>query len=143
MARFVPAVIDERLRLGLSELVAEHRPVTVLFARFEGLDFDDPACGVPLQRFMTVVFQRILYHGGTVDKVEQADKGNLIMALFGAPRALERSEEAAIACALELRAMFLNPDGPCISRIGINSGMVYAGDLGAPWRHEYLSLIHI
>ncbi len=137
MARFVPQVIHERLMLGLSDMVAEHRPVVVLFARFEGVDVEAPGFGQALQTFMAEVFERISVHGGTVDKVEQADKGNVVMGLFGAPRAIERAEEAAMACALELRERFASGGALRITRIGINSGLVYAGGLGSRWRYDY------
>ncbi len=137
IARFVPEVIHERLMLGLSDLVAEHRSVLVLFARFEGRHVDAPGFGPALQSFMAEVFEHIAAHNGTVDKVEQADKGNLVMGLFGAPRALERAEEAAMACALELRD-HLAVDGELrMSQIGINAGLVYAGGVGSRWRYDY------
>lgn len=135
--RFVPALISERVRLGLSNLVAEHRPVTVLFCAFEGVEFDHPQVGPGIQAFLDEVFERVTYFGGTIDKIEQADKGNVIMALFGAPRALERHEEAAVACAVDLRERFGAGHLLRLTHFGINSGLVYAGNVGAPWRYDY------
>lgn len=135
--RFVPALIFERVELGLSHYVAEHRPVSVLFCEFTGIEFDQPDVGVQLQQFLDAVFRWVAHFGGTIDKVEQADKGNVVMALFGAPRALERHEEAAVGCALRLKQEFAGSVGARIHRCGINSGLVYAGHVGAPWRCDY------
>ena len=144
IGRFVPARIKARLDLAGTAMVAEHRAVTVLFARFEGIDLDDESCGPSLQHFVSQVFDIVSTFGGTVDKIEQADKGNLIMVLFGTPQALEHQEQAALDCALALREQFGGSTeegrGARISRMGINAGLVYSGDLGAPWRHDYTVL---
>ena len=75
------------------------------------------------------------HYGGTVDKFT----GDGIMAVFGAPRALEDHAVRACLAALEIQARARtlaaevdSHDGIDLElRIGLNSGQVIAGEIGS------------
>jgi adenylate cyclase len=119
---------------------AEYKQVTVLFA--DVVHSMDIAAAVGAERLReimaelvnraTVVVQR---YGGTVDKFT----GDGIMALFGAPVALEDHALRACLAALDIQsetqrlaAEIQRRDGVALQlRVGLNSGQVIAGEIGS------------
>ncbi len=107
--------------------------------------------------------QQVIHHyGGSVNKIDMATFGDRLMVLFGAPTAHEDDPARAVRAALELRAALdpvndeiatavrswveqhpgqqalLRIDDVAIrQRIGIARGVVFAGIVGSPQRHEY------
>ena len=71
-------------------------------------------------------------YDGIVNKIGISPKGPYLMALFGAPRAHEDDPLRALLAALELQEYF---DGQL--QFGINTGYVFAGDMGTAARREY------
>ncbi len=135
---FLPPFAVEKARLREGLWAAEHRRTTVLFLSFSGLDYDgDPQVLARLDGVYTRVATLVSRHGGTVNKVDMGDKGSKAIALFGAPKALERAEEAACRAALEiledpeLRASLTS------MRAGITSAPLFAGWVGPEERREF------
>jgi len=124
---------------------AEYKQVTVLFADVVHSMGIARAVGAErLREIMADLFDGcaaiVNRYGGTVDKFT----GDGIMAVFGAPIALE--DHALRACltaldiqetARELAAKVQSRDGVHIElRVGLNSGEVIAGDVGSsPWSY--------
>ncbi|MBV9640645.1 MAG: AAA family ATPase [Mycobacteriaceae bacterium] len=119
---------------------AEYKQVTVLFADVVGsMDLASVLDAERLREIMTEVFNRsavvVQRYGGTVDKFT----GDGIMALFGAPIALEdhalRGCLAALGIQEEVRRLAADVqrrDHVTLRiRVGLNSGRVIAGDIGA------------
>ncbi|MGV0717934.1 adenylate/guanylate cyclase domain-containing protein [Mycolicibacterium sp. XJ662] len=119
--------------------VAEYKQVTVLFADVvRSMDIAAALGPERLREVMTELVRRatavIRRYDGTVNQFT----GDGIMALFGAPRALEDHARRACLSALdvqdEVRALAAETargDGISLQlRIGLNSGMVVAGDIG-------------
>ena len=122
---------------------AEYKQVTVLFA--DVVHSMDIAVAVGAERLREIMAELVTRsagvvagYGGTVDKFT----GDGIMALFGAPVALE--DHALRACLASLRiqqhaevlaAEVSSHDGVVLAlRVGLNSGQVIAGDIGSgPW----------
>jgi class 3 adenylate cyclase len=119
---------------------AEYKQVTVLFA--DVVRSMDIAAALDIERLreiMTELVNRcaavVLRYGGTVDKFT----GDGIMALFGAPMALEDHAVRACLAALEvqheagrLAADVERRDGVALQvRVGLNSGQVIAGEIGS------------
>lgn len=119
---------------------AEYKQVTVLFADVvHSMDIAAAVGAERLREIMTELVERasvvVRRYGGTVDKFT----GDGIMALFGAPVALEDHafraclaalviQEEAKHLAVELEAQ----DGIDLQlRIGLNSGEVIAGEIGS------------
>ena len=142
----------ELLREKLATLVQpdeapnERKRVTVLFADVSGytalsenLDPEDVA-GI-MNRLFEAVTVEIHRYGGTVDKYS----GDAVMALFGAPQALENHEEMAVRAALamqrvsaEFSARLLGEYGFGLRlRIGLNTGQVLAGLVGGLKARSY------
>lgn len=118
----------------------EHKQVTVLFADVvESMRLAATLDPERLQHVMHELFNRagavVQRYQGTVDKFT----GDGLMALFGAPMALEdHALRAAIAAleiqtvAAELTGELLHGDGVALHlRIGLNSGEVIVGQIGS------------
>lgn len=120
---------------------AEYKQVTVLFADVVGSM--DIAAAVGAERLREIMSELVICatavvqrYGGTVDKFT----GDGLMAVFGAPVALEDHAVRACFAALRLQrevapiaASVERDDGAVLAlRIGLNSGQVIAGDLETP-----------
>ena len=134
---FLPAPIYRLLLDGRELLVNEHRRVTILFVRFDGLDYTDPHVLHPLQRYAEGVARLVSDHGGYLARLDMGDKGSKAIILFGAPLAREDDEERALLCALAIRELGEQMEAIREQRIGINSGYVFAGNIGSRQRREY------
>jgi class 3 adenylate cyclase/tetratricopeptide (TPR) repeat protein len=107
----------------------ERKLVTILFADLVGstafADERDPErVRVQLERFYDAMREEIELTGGTVEKFA----GDAVMAVFGAPAALEDHAERALHAALamqeRLRSLFGNE---LEMRVGVNTGEVVVG----------------
>ena len=133
ISAFLHPSISQRVREGLSSFINEHRKVTVLFVRFDNLDYDhDPNVGEKLQDYFAKVIETVQSYDGYLNKIDMGDKGSKYIIVFGAPIAHEDDVERALQCALDLQEI---PDFSV--RIGVNSGFVYCGLVGSPARQEY------
>src|SRR6202012_3985371 len=124
---------------GESAKPAEYKQVTVLFADVvHTMDIAAAVGAERLREIMTELVERaaavVQRWGGTVDKFT----GDGIMAVFGAPIALEDHATRACVAALGLqddvkRLAFevQERDGVNLQlRVGLNSGQVVAGEVG-------------
>ena len=118
----------------------EHKQVTVLFADVVGsMKLAAALDAERLQEIMNELFNRaaavVQRYQGTVDKFT----GDGLMALFGAPVALEDHALRACISALEIQSVtkelaaeVLRRDGVALQiRVGLNSGEVVAGEIGS------------
>jgi adenylate cyclase len=130
----------------LFRLEGEERTVTALFTDIE--NFAQATRGLPPRAFvglldsyfsgMTAI---VLRHGGMVDKLV----GDALHAFFNAPADVPDHVDAAIRCAVELRhfseAFCQRPEivalGLGRTRIGIETGDVILGDVGASGKIDY------
>jgi adenylate cyclase len=121
-------------------VTGEHKQVTVLFADVVGsMKLAAALDAERLQEIMNELFNRaaavVQRYQGTVDKFT----GDGLMALFGAPVALEDHALRACISALEIQSVtnklaaeVLRRDGvPLQIRVGLNSGEVIAGEIGS------------
>ena len=120
--------------------LTEYKQVTVLFADVvRSMDIAAALGPERLRELMTdlvnccaAVVQR---YGGTLNQFT----GDGIMALFGAPKALEDHARRACLAALDIQAQtqrlaaeVARTDGLALKlRVGLNSGLVVAGDVGS------------
>ncbi len=119
---------------------AEYKQVTVLFA--DVVHSMDIAAAVGTERLREIMTELVHCsllvvnrYGGTVDKFT----GDGIMAVFGAPAALEDHAKRACLAALgiqqeakRLAASVKDRDGVTLQlRVGLNSGQVIAGEIGS------------
>ena len=146
-ATFVPRALVLRLiRSGTGVELSEQRAVTVMFtdiAGFTGMSERLSASEVAgvLNHHFALLNHGVEHEGGTVDKYI----GDSMMAFWGAPedqddhaargcRAVRAIAEAVRADNLERRE---RGDEPLRLRIGVHSGPVIAGTIGAPGRVNY------
>jgi class 3 adenylate cyclase/tetratricopeptide (TPR) repeat protein len=130
--RYLHPAIAQRIAIGQAGFINEHRQVSVLFVNFSGFDYDaDPQAGARLQDYLREVFAVVRRYDGSVNLVDMGDKGSKYIVLFGAPITHEDDAARAVSCALELLAL------PVQARVGITTGFVYCGLVGAPDRQTY------
>lgn len=163
---FIPRQLLEQLIQNPQNplLPGSHRPVTAMFANFLGIDEIIDTLGAAHQTTITdilndhfVTMSRIItQYGGVVNKVDAYAIGHRIMALFGALQAHEDDPQRAVRAALAMNAALADVnrrttdllakicasaekfgDAPLMQRIGLNSGFVFAGNVGSALRHEY------
>lgn len=145
---YLPAGLFSRLVSDPSrrDISSEHRLVGILFANFQGaselIDRLGPGCEDEivraLNRYYVVVQEAIARYEGVVNKIDLYDHGDKLMALFGAPVAHEDDAERAVRAALDMQAA-TERAGPMLlsQRIGISTGLVFAGHVGSTQRREY------
>lgn len=140
-----PAIASELLRKNVT-LGGEQREVTVLFSDLRDSTRMSEALRPEemltiLNHYFTRMSGIVEKHGGVVDKYV----GDALMALFGAPVASADDADRALRAALEMTTALdeLNEqwqrDGlPNIGvGIGINTGVVVAGNMGSERRLNY------
>lgn len=160
LSPYIPPVLLERLVAAPEQprVEAELRPVTVLFAQVAGLEaathLPEALAAHIVQAYVEPVQQAIEQFGGVVNKLDVADEGMKLVAIFGAPIAYEDHTERAASAALEMRARLAdiqrlldealrdttNAGGQAVilrQRIGLNLGTVFAGNVGSTSRKEY------
>jgi len=126
--------------IGASGTLAEYKQVTVLFADVvHSMDIAAALGAERLREIMTELVTRaaavVQRYGGTVDKFT----GDGVMAVFGAPAALEDHALRACLAALgiqeevtRLAAEVERRDSVDLRlRVGLNSGQVIAGEIGS------------
>ena len=131
----------EGLKLG-----GERREITILMADIRGFtklsSHLEPEKVVTLvNNFLSEMTRVIISRGGTIDEFI----GDAVLALFGAPRAMEGHVEKAVACALEMQEAMqavndLNRKSglpELATGIGINTGEVIVGNIGSEQRAKY------
>ena len=139
------AVLENEGALGSGEV----RDVTVLFADLrdftalaEGLD--GRAVVALLNDFHGRMVERIFARGGTLDKYI----GDGLMAYFGAPVPQPDHAEQAVRCALEMHVALAQMNRERVAAgltalrlgIGIHTGPVILGDIGAERRREFTAV---
>jgi adenylate cyclase len=140
-----PAVAEELLSKDL-ELGGEEREVSILFSDIRGFtalsERHQPAQLLDLlNRYLTHMSGAIEAEGGVVDKYI----GDAVMALFGAPLGhgddAPRAIRAALAMGRELlelnRELAAQGLPEIATGIGINTGLVVAGNMGSARRLNY------
>jgi class 3 adenylate cyclase len=142
----VAALVDQ---LGERAGAGESREVTILFS-----DLRDFTALSERLRSEQVVDMLNEYHERMVETILAWDGthdkylGDGIMAYFGAPMPHEDHAERAIRCALAMQkeldtlntARAARGDAPLRMGIGIHTGTVVVGDIGARRRREYTAI---
>jgi adenylate cyclase len=151
-ASYVPPIVLEQLsRSGknLRQLDAQRAEISVLFADIQGFtalsEQMTPEQLVQLTNLLfTELTEAIHTHHGTLDKY----MGDAVMAFWGAPLPQHDHAELALRCAraMQARVQRLRPRlmalglPPVQICIGLESGLVIAGNLGAEQRRAYTVL---
>ncbi|CAO3403960.1 CHASE2 domain-containing protein [Azospirillum palustre] len=140
------SLIDDMIASGQSpSLGGEERDLSILFCDIAGFTrmsegMEPEALVAVLNRYFTVMTDIIEAHGGFVDKYI----GDAVLAVFGAPYAIDNHARAAVSAALAMRqAMADDPtllatsSGRGSNRTGIATGPALIGNIGSPRRFNY------
>ncbi|MEP3279613.1 MAG: adenylate/guanylate cyclase domain-containing protein [Stappiaceae bacterium] len=146
-SRYVPKKLVSRLvSENLPEDFSEDRELTVMFTDIvgftglcEGMNARDTAHFI--NEHLTLLWECITEEGGTVDKYI----GDAVMAFWGAPEAMDDHADAAARAVLRIiervnadNAVRRKNGRPAVRmRIGIHSGPLVVGNIGAPERMNY------
>jgi class 3 adenylate cyclase/tetratricopeptide (TPR) repeat protein len=138
--------LAERILISRASLEGERKLVTVLFADIEGFTaLSEGREPEDIHLLMDEIFAVLLnaVHGyeGTINQF----LGDGVMALFGAPVALEDHARRAVEAALEIQKTIAARAGDFrarfglapVLRIGLNSGHVVVGKIGDDLRMDY------
>ena len=133
---YVPRAIRHRLLDG--EHGAEHRHTTVAFVHVGGVDAllrdRGPAVVAErLDRAVRVAVEAADRHEVTLLASDVAGGGIKLILTAGVPNSVEDGEGRMLAVG---RAI-IDADLGFPVRVGVNTGHVFAGEVGAPWRRVY------
>src|SRR5215470_12591787 len=148
---YTPRHLAEKILHSRRAIAGERKQVTVLFADVQGSmqlaeQLDPEQWHHIMDRFFAILTDGVHRFEGTVNQYT----GDGIMALFGAPLALEDHAQRACHAALYLRdelrrygdALRVERGLNFSVRMGINSGEVVVGAIGDDLRMDYTALGH-
>jgi len=145
-----PQVVDEILKYGeFTEVKSNKQEVTVLFVDLSG--FTPLSESLPpeqlveiLNEYLELVINTVYKYEGTIDKFI----GDAVMVIFNAPLPVDKHELKAVISAVEIQAKLIKLSSKIEERygqkisasIGINTGEVILGNIGALNRVEYAAI---
>jgi class 3 adenylate cyclase/preprotein translocase subunit SecF len=148
---YTPRHLAEQILGSRHALIGERKQVTVLFADVQGSmqlaeQLDPEDWHRVMDGFFAILTDGVHRYEGTVNQYT----GDGIMALFGAPLALEDHAQRACHAALYLRdelrrysdALRVERGLSFSVRMGLNSGEVVVGTIGDDLRMDYTALGH-
>lgn len=131
----VPRSVRTRIGEGADPWLAESRQVTVLFALFHGVALEQHA--IDDLHHVTATFKNVVHdENGFVRHVCIDDKGIVAVAAFGIPPMSREPQAADALRAAESLQRVMRKRGLTVS-IGIATGRVFCGAIGASTRREY------
>jgi class 3 adenylate cyclase/tetratricopeptide (TPR) repeat protein len=145
--KYLPQGLTEKILAQKNRIEGERKQVTVLFCDIVGFTSLSERIGHEevyslMDQVFGVLIHQVHAYGGTVNKMT----GDGIMALFGAPIALEDAPQRALRSALAIsrelnrfseRQKQERGIPPVQMRIGIHTGLVVVGSLGSDLRVEF------
>ena len=154
LRRYAPAAVAERIESGDAEAVGHPQRLRVTamssdVAGFTALadQIDPESLSQIINEYMATMSDVVESQGGVVTEFA----GDGLMAIFGAPEALEPEEQVrralSAASAMHARLAELNKtwfrlgiEQPLRVRIGINTGMLSVGTFGSDGRATYTAI---
>ncbi len=131
---YLPAALLRQLDAGHSAWLGEFREVSTVFLQIRAAAGGDPLAGI--HAAFRQAQSALHRHGGDVMRFAHDDKGLAVLAVFGLPPASSEDAAAhAVTAALEIQRAAPAHRFRC--RVGIATGRVFCGTLGAPLRREY------
>jgi class 3 adenylate cyclase len=145
--KYLPGGVTEKVLAQRGKIEGERKQVTVLFADMVGSTpfmekLGPEAAYIVMDEVYEILIHKVHEYEGTVNELT----GDGIMALFGAPIAIENAPQRAIQSALEIHREITRFNdkkkseglpSPLKMRIGIHTGPVVVGTLGNDLRVEF------
>jgi predicted ATPase/class 3 adenylate cyclase len=126
-----------RLQAG-GEFVGDLRPVSSLFIKFGGIDYDnDPLAGEKLDAYINWVQSVVHRYDGALLQLTIGDKGSNMYICLGAPTSHEDDPYRILDVALALHRQPQAFDYIGKVQIGVTRGEVWTGACGADSRHYF------
>lgn len=133
----LPPVYD-RITNGQPQFLADVRPVTVIFLKFNGLNYDqDIKASEKLSAYIRWVQQVLVPLEGFLLKLTIGDKGSYLFITFGAPIAHDDDISRAVQAAINLRELPRKFEYIQNVQMGLSQGQMLAGAFGSPARYSY------
>lgn len=142
---YLPPPVVEGEIAGAARQEGEHRKVTTVFISVRGanemLAADAPEATLrELNAYLEAVVELLERHGGYLVSNDIDSHGLKLIIIFGAPVGREQPTADAFRFALEFARERVARHLRLETRIGINSGFVFCGDLGSSFRRDYTVL---
>lgn len=123
-------------------LAGEHRRVTIVFIYLIGTSelLDEKGENEALSQvdsYVKMVLTTVEKYGGYLAASDVSEHGDKIIVLFGAPVSRDEQETNSVRFAYDLNNKLNASNLQLQHQIGINSGFVFAGEIGSTWRREY------
>ena len=146
---YTPKFLADKILTARSAMEGERKRVTVLFADVAGFTsmsekLDPEEVHQIMDGCFKILMDEIHNHQGTINQFT----GDGVMALFGAPVAIENHAQNACQAALSIQSAIKNYSKDLKSkfgfdfkmRIGLNSGPVIVGSIGDDLRMDYTAI---
>jgi len=146
---YTPKDLADRIRMSKQALEGERRHVTVVFMDVVGFTaMSEPTDPERVRTIMNRCFEVVLDHVHRYEGTVNQFTGDGVMALFGAPVAIEDAPRRAVAASLSVQRALqplrrevreqLGTDFRL--RIGIHTGLVVVGAIGDDLRMDYTAV---
>jgi class 3 adenylate cyclase len=137
----MPAVANGKA----SGLYGEHRRATIAFIYLFGLSEllerkgEDEALK-QANEYIQMVLSIAERYGGSLLASDVAEHADKIVVTFGAPVSIPDQEGSCLRFAYDLREKVAESNMDLRHQIGINTGFIFAGEIGSSWRREYTTI---
>ena len=135
MPSYLPNAVIVNLRAGVCDSTsqAEMRDLTIMFVSLPNLNLDD---NIEVQSAIVAIQEATYQMEGSVNKVVVDDKGALVLIVFGLPPVVHSDDpKRALAASFLMRHHLHDLGLKC--QVGVASGRVFCGIVGAESRKEY------
>ena len=129
----------------VANLAGEHRRTTILFIYVKGLSELLISKGEEntlkqLNTYINYVFEGLKKYEGYLIGSDASEHGDKLIIAFGVPVIPDQQESRAMRFACELSETLQKSTLDLTHQIGINSGFVFAGEIGSKRRREYTTI---
>jgi len=129
----------------ISSLTGEHRRTTIVFIYILRstellVSSGDTELLRQMNEYMNFVLNGIEKYNGYLITSDVSEHGDKLLIAFGAPISCEHQEENAVRFACELNDTLDNSYLYLQHQIGINTGYIFAGEIGSSNRREYTTI---
>jgi len=136
LQRYTAGPVRHHIRASSLQYSTEFREVTMLFVRLTNINFKAGDAVDKLQGAVLIIMASVQRYEGTITRISIDDKGTVLKVTFGLPPYLHTDDPTrGVLCAMSIRdAVRTLRLKACI---GITTGHVFVGCVGAEHRCEY------
>ena len=140
LQKWVILPVLQRLQAG-EKFLGDLRPVTPLFLKFSGIDYDhDKEAGQKLDIYVRWVQSIVAHYEGHLLQLTTGDKGTYLYINFGSLLTYENNTVHAVLAALALQKTPREMTYIESVQIGISQGIAWTGACGSAYRHDYVAM---